>query len=227
VSRAWGWVTVGVAVLLVAVVAVVLRVRSGEGDDVAETGPLRTVFVGDSITQADSPSYGARPGAGSWVRYVLDDERSPWTFDANVAVAGQTLAELAARFQADVVGRRPQAVVIMGGTNDVLQGLPLHDSMGSLSAMVRRARDAGAEVWIVSPPPIDRLYLKPVAAMADAQAEAARETGATYVDLGDSLVDAEGDWLPGLSYDGVHPTPEGARALAEAVLDGLDPSLVE
>jgi lysophospholipase L1-like esterase len=182
---------------------------------------LRTVFIGDSITQADSPSYDERPGAGSWVRYVIGDERSPWAFEANVAVGGQTLAELAARFQGDVLDRRPEAVVIMGGTNDVLQGLPVDASVLSLEAMVRQARDAGVEVWIVRPPPINHLYLKPVDAMAEAQAEVARETGATYVGLGDSLVSPDGDWLPGLSYDGVHPTPEGAQALAGAILDGL------
>lgn len=218
-SRARGWVAVGAAVLLVAVVAVALRARSGEGDDVG--GPLRTVFVGDSITQADSPSYDAPPGAGSWVRYAVADARSPWAFQANVAVAGQTLAQLAARFEADVVARRPEAVVIMGGTNDVLQGLPVDASMVSLTAMVRQAQEAGAQVWIVSPPPINRLYLKPVDAIVEAEAGVARETGATYVDLGDSLVGPDGDWLPGLSYDGVHPTPDGARALAEAVLAGL------
>ncbi|MCW2791813.1 MAG: GDSL-like Lipase/Acylhydrolase [Nocardioides sp.] len=219
-SRARGWVAVGVLVLLVAVVAVVLRARSGKDDDV-ENARLRTVFVGDSITQADSPSYGARPGAGSWVRYAVDDDRSPWAFDANVALAGQTLAQLAARFESDVLARRPEAVVIMGGTNDVLQGLPVDASAESLAAMVREARAAGAEVWVIGPPPIDRLYLRPVDAMAQAEEEVARETGATYVDLGDSLVDPDGDWLPGLSFDGVHPTPHGARALAEAVLDGL------
>ena len=223
-SRARGGVIVGVIAVLVVVgvvaVAVVLRVRSGEGNDMSGSR-LRTVFVGDSITQADSTSYDVRPGAGSWVRYAVDDPRSPWDFAANVSVAGQTLAQLADRFQADVLTRRPEAVVIMGGTNDVLQGLPVEPSALRLTAMVRLAQDAGAKVWIVALPPIDRFYLRPVDAMAEAEAKVASETGATYVALDDSMVGPEGDWLPGLSYDGVHPTPAGAQALAEAVLAGL------
>ena len=33
------------------------------------------------------------------------------------------------------------------------------------------------------------------------------------------LAGADGDWLPGLSSDGVHPSREGAERLADLVLD--------
>lgn len=206
------------AVLVVVVVVVVVRPFSHDED----AARLRTVFVGDSITQADSASYDESPGAGSWVRYAVADDRSPWTFEANVAVAGQTLAELAERFERDVLSRDPQAVVIMGGTNDVLRGLPMAASLASLRSMVEQARHAGARVWIIGPPPINALHLKPVGPMAAAQSAVARETGATYVDLTGTLVGPDGDWLAGLTYDGIHPTPVGAEALASAVLDGLE-----
>jgi acyl-CoA thioesterase-1 len=223
VSRAQGWLVAGAAgvVVVLAVTFVLARARSDDQPSAGDTGPWRTVFVGDSITQGDSPSYGGRPGAGSWVRYAVEDDRSPWAFQANVAVAGQTLEQLSERFRGDVLSRGPDAVVIMGGTNDVLQGLPLADSTAALTAMVRQAQDRGARVWIVGPPPINALYGKPIEEMAAAQAVVAGTTGATYLGLGDALLGPDGDWLPELTYDGVHPTPEGAEALADAVLDAL------
>jgi lysophospholipase L1-like esterase len=210
------------AAVAVALVVVVVRWRVG---DPGSEGPTsrRTVFMGDSITQADTPSFDAEPGEGSWVRYAVADDRTPWTFVANVAMGGQTLAQMAERFERDVLSRDPDGVVIMGGTNDVLQGLPLAPSMASLRSMIERAQDAGAEVWVVGPPPINAFYAKPVGPMAAEQAALAEATGATYVEVaGDTLVGPDGDWLPGLSYDGVHPTPAGAQAIADLVLDELD-----
>lgn len=208
----------GAAVLLLVAAAVGVLLLPW-GDD--EPAPVRTVFIGDSITQGDSTGVDTRPGPGSWVRYAVEDARSPWAFEANVAIAGQTLAQMEERFQRDVLARSPQGVVIMGGTNDVLRGLPPEVAVESLRAMVEAARDAGAEVWVIGPPPIDAAYLKPVGPMAAAEEQAAGETGATYVPVGEGLTGPTGDWLPGLSWDGVHPTPEGARALADAVLDQL------
>ncbi|MGZ4446385.1 MAG: SGNH/GDSL hydrolase family protein [Nocardioides sp.] len=184
-------------------------------------GPLRTVFIGDSITWGDSTSVGGPPGSRSWVGYAVADARSPWRLEADVAVPGQTLAQMQERLERDVLARLPQAVVVMGGTNDVLQGVPLATSVEALRAMVRAARAAGAEVWVLGPPPLDPGYLKPVGPLAAAEEQVAAAEGAAYVPLGPGLVDAAGRWLPGLSGDGVHPTPAGARALADAVLRGV------
>nr|WP_246416418.1 SGNH/GDSL hydrolase family protein [Nocardioides luti] len=178
--------------------------------------------MGDSLTQADTGRFDARPGPASWVAYAVSG-RSPWSYVADVAVGGQTLVQMAERFEQDVLARDPEGVVIMGGTNDVLQGLPVEPSVASLVTMVGLARDAGAQVWVIGPPAIDAAYAKPVTPMVEAQRRAAEQAGATYVDIGpdDRLYGRNGDWLPGLSFDGVHPTPEGARALAGVILDRL------
>lgn len=206
------------AVVLVLAVVAVLVVRSRE-----EPPPrLGTVFMGDSITWADSATVEGLPGEGSWVRWAVDVDGSPWAFEADVAVPGETLAQMAARFDSDVVARRPQAVVIMGGTNDALQGLPVDASAASLRQMVVAARGAGARVWVVGPPPVDPGYGRSVGPLAAAERQVAEASGATYVRVDDPrLTGPTGAWLPGLSWDGVHPTPAGARALAAVVLDGV------
>ncbi len=212
-TRAWV-VAAAAAVVLVPVLA------SCGGEAPGELTSQRTVFMGDSITQADTPSFDEPPGPGSWVGYATADPGSPWTYLANVALGGQTLGEMAARFESDVLSRNPDGVVIMGGTNDLFRGVPLGSSMASLRTMIEQAEAAGALVWVVGPPPINASYgsLDP---MATAQAAVALITGATYVDVGDDLLGADGNWPTELSSDGVHLTPAGAAALADLVLDGL------
>lgn len=206
------------AAVLVTVVSVALALAHGSPD--RRDTRLRTVFMGDSITWADSTSPGARPGPGSWVRYAVEDRRSPWEFQANVAVSGQTLGQMDARFRRDVLSRHPRAVVIMGGTNDVIFDAPLGLSELALRHMVETAHQARARVWIVGIPPLDRAPPGSVAAMQAMQRDVAEATGATYVPV-EGLAARSGDWRPGLSYDGVHPTTAGARALADAILDRL------
>ena len=207
------------AAVLVAVVAVALALAYGGSD--RPHSRLRTVFIGDSITWADSTSPGTRPGPGSWVRYAVEDPRSPWELAANVAVSGQTLGQMDARFQRDVLARHPEAVVIMGGTNDLLTGAPRGLGELALRHMVDDAHAAGVPVWIIGLPPIDQASPSSLATMATMEQAVARATGATYVPVGEGLATPTGDWRRGLSFDGVHPTPAGARALADAVLARL------
>ena len=121
-------------------------------------------------------------------------------------------------FQDEVLTRDPEGVVIMGGTNDVLRQLPLEPSLDALEQMVEAARAEGARVWIVSPPPLDPGYGKPIQPMVDAQAALAEELDVPYVDLS-SLAGPDGRWQDGLSRDGVHPSIEGAQAISDVVLD--------
>ena len=206
------------AAVVLTVVTVALALAHG-GPDRQDSRP-RTVFIGDSITWADSTSPGTRPGPGSWVRYAVEDRRSPWEFQANVAVSGQTLGQMDARFQRDVLSRHPRAVVIMGGTNDLIFDAPLGLGELALRHMVETAHDTGARVWIIGLPPLDQARPGSLATMAAMQRDVARATGATYVPV-EGLATRTGDWRPGLSFDGVHPTPAGARALGDAVLDPL------
>lgn len=180
---------------------------------------IPTVVIGDSITWADTGDVTELPGRGSWLRYVVTDDRTPWRYVANRAVPGQTLAEMAARFDRDVLALEPAGVVIMGGTNDVRLGVDVDDSLAALGSMVERAQDAGAEVWVVSPPPLERDDWGDVGALIEAERELAADLGVPFVETVDAVgVDGEDRWQGGLAQDGVHPTRDGAQALGAAVL---------
>lgn len=208
--------------LAVAVVVVLGGARWATHARLSEHG-LRTVVIGDSITQADSRSVRGVPGEGSWLRHVVTDDRTPWRLVANVAVRGERLDEMAARFERDVLARRPAAVVIAGGTNDALQGVPVADSLAHLRAMVEAAQAAGAQVWVLAPLPVTGRTTpagEPVdtGPLRSAQHVLVAALGATWVDASGAVSAPGGGWRTGAADDGVHPTERGARWLGEAVL---------
>lgn len=208
---------------LAAVLATALLPLAGCGDaepaDPEAGELLDTVFVGDSITAGVSSETFEPDDSYSWVRYALTDGRSPWLLEDNVALFGRTLVEMQAVFEDEVLKLEPEGVVIMGGTNDALRQLPVEPSIAALRAMVVAARGAGVEVWIVSPAPLDAAYQRPIAPIVDAEAALAAELDVPFVDISQELADGDGRWVPGMSFDGVHPSREGARRIARLVLD--------
>lgn len=214
----------------VAAVGLLLAVGAGCGggsdDDPAgpepsAVGAVETVFVGDSITAGVNPVTMAPDGVYSWVTYALLDDRSPWTIKANVALFGRTLVEMQERFGDEVLRQRPDGVVIMGGTNDALRQLPVEPSVEALRTMITAAREAGIEVWVVAPPPLDPSYARDLEPLVAAEEALVEELDVAYVDVREELSQPDSNWAPGLSSDGVHPTEEGAKQLADAILDEL------
>ena len=205
--------------MAVAVVATVLLLRD---EPSADDALLDTVFLGDSITRGVSAETLGPSEQESWVTYAVADPRSPWRLESNAGVFGDTLEQMWSRFQSDVLNDEVEAVVIMGGTNDVLQGVPTDESIAAVRRMLEAAQYADVEVWLVAPPPIDHGFAGSVAPLVEAERELAAELGVPFVDPAPAFAEPGGGWPPGLSFDGVHPTADGARALADAVLAGLD-----
>ena len=217
-----------VAALVLTAGAIVFSVLAGGDDEprseaAAPAGgpPYRTVFVGDSITLGVSPETFGPDDAFSWVTYAVSS-RSPWELQARAAVFGRTLGEMLMGFQTEVLALEPEAVVIMGGTNDTLRGVPVEESVAALRAMVEEAQDAEARVWVVSPPPLDPSYGRDPDPLLEAEAALAEELDVPYLDVRDDLADPDGTWQDGLSSDGVHPSEEGARRIADLVLAAVE-----
>lgn len=74
----------------------------------------KIVCLGDSLT------YGFPYGPGvSWVAYV---SRICGLSLSNAGVNGNTMEDMAARFDRDVLAKKPATVVILGGSNDAFWG---------------------------------------------------------------------------------------------------------
>jgi lysophospholipase L1-like esterase len=203
------------AVAAAAVVVTVLAV-----DDDEEEPGVQTVFLGDSITRGVSPSTRLPSAAGSWVTHAVDTPRTPWVLEANAGVFGDTLGQMRARFPVEVLEHRPEGLVILGGTNDAIRGVPVEESVDALRQMIVSADSVGIEVWVVAPPPIEPA-VPALTDLVEAERELAAELGVTFVDPTAAVSDGDGGWQEGLSFDGVHPSEAGARRLAEAVVAEL------
>lgn len=210
--------------LLVLGVLVLYDAESGSDDTPAgrPPGPLRTVFVGDSITRGVSSETFEPDPRFSWVGYAVTTTGTPWLLEANVGEPGRTLTEMEQSFHDEVVLADPEAVVIMGGTNDTLRQAPVEQSVASLRAMITAAQEVGIWVWVVAPPPLDPSYARDLGPLLDAEAALATELGVPYIDVRDQLSLPTGAWDTNLSFDGVHPSKEGARRIAALVLDEVE-----
>ncbi|HEO72334.1 MAG TPA: FAD-dependent oxidoreductase, partial [Candidatus Hydrogenedentes bacterium] len=177
------------------------------------------VCFGDSITAGGYPE-GIASRLG---RYEL----------INAGVGGNTAPQGLARIDDDVMAHQPEAVVVMFGTNDsVMTGpdafrTPVDAYEETLRAMVERCMAAGARVVLCTMPPIvpEPYFARharehydaeggPDAVFAryrDAARRVARETGAVLADINGLLENDAEVLLP----DGVHPSPEGERRIAQ------------
>jgi acyl-CoA thioesterase-1 len=133
----------------------------------ALAAPKRTVVlvVGDSL----SAEYGIPRGSG-WVALMQQrlQKAQPGATVVNASISGDTSSGGRTRLPALLTEHKPTHVVIELGSNDALRGLPLQMTRDNLTAMVRAARGAGAQVLLVGmrmPPNYGRNYTQEFEAM--------------------------------------------------------------
>jgi lysophospholipase L1-like esterase len=173
-------------------------------------GQLRVVFLGDSITD----SWGRKPGTVFF----------PGKPYVNRGISGQTTPQMLVRFEQDVVHLHPAIVVILAGTNDVAGNTgPETPAMieDNFRAMTDIARRNGIRVVLASITPAARYPwqpgIQPVAVIRELNGwlrQFAAQQHLVYLDYYSAMADAEGAMKPGLSSDGVHPTPAGYAVMA-------------
>jgi acyl-CoA thioesterase-1 len=143
----------------------------------------------------------------------------------NAGVSGETSA--GARRRVDWLLREPIAVLVLEtGANDGLRGLPPDSLRANIQAVFDRAKATSPPPKLVLigmriPPNYGRAYTQQFQAV---YSEVARRNDAELVPF---LLDGVGG-VPRLNQaDGIHPTPEGQRVMAETVWRVLEPVLRE
>jgi acyl-CoA thioesterase I len=176
--------------------------------------PRNFVVVGDSITAGSTTTTESMVGDqvrgdASWVPAA--EEASGWDLVAGWAVPGATTAQMRSGVAA---GEWPaDLLVVMAGTNDLVQGRPWEESAADLEGLVAAV---GAPTVVVvaiapnDPRPAVRNGYNP------ALAHLAGEEGWTYLDPWVE-VDAGGAFAPGASGDGTHPTPAVAADVGSRI----------
>ena len=226
--------------LLAALCAGAASGSPGGGDarhpfDIRKVG--RIVTLGDSITQG-----GARPGGYVWqidqyLQALYPDRKIEIV---NAGISGHKSNDMLARFQRDVLDRKPNLVTISVGINDVWHGftpehpagygprrVKLEDYRKNVEAMLQAARKAGVKVVLFTttifedqPNSIRNLR---IAGYNDALRELAAQYGAVLADQNAAFTAA---WQKNrasarsakLTTDQVHLAPAGDTLMARTAL---------
>ena len=103
----------------------------------------KIVCMGDSLTFG----YGVRR-IRTWT--YLAQERLEMEF-INCGVNGDTSSGMLSRFEKEVLSLKPDAVILMGGTNDIIASHTTAATRNNLMSMAAQAKEAGTKVLIAVP----------------------------------------------------------------------------
>jgi len=198
---------------------------------------IRIVALGDSTTAGTpgwkSPLEAPPNGSGdetSQYAFWLKKERPGWDV-LNKGINAQRSDEIAARFDRDVLGEAPAAVVIIAGVNDVYQGRPAQHVIDQLSLMFERAAAAGIAIVAGTIIPYNTATLDQNDRMRHiniwicAQRSTASGVPIVVADTRAVVASPSSADLLFDSPDQLHPTSEGYRRMAFALRPAIERAL--
>jgi lysophospholipase L1-like esterase len=187
--------------------------------------PFTIVCLGDSITRAGYPA---------------ELEKILGVRVINAGVNGNNSREGLARLEKDVLAHKPQIVALFFGTNDgrvdaPKKHVPLAEFEKNISTIVERCLQSGAKVVLGTMPPIDPkpYFARHVKKDFDAAGGLENQIGeyrAATLRVGEAknvpVVDLNQLLLKDMTWrgpDGVHPTKDGNRVIAELFAKEIKP----
>ena len=185
---------------------------------VADDDRPRIVAFGDSLTAglgvAAEEAYPAR------LQRRLDEHGLRYRV-INAGVSGDTTAGGLRRVDW-VLKSRPDLVILELGGNDGLRGLNLDETKANLERIIKRCRDASVTVILAGmklPPNYGAEYTKGFEAIYPALAKQYRLTLIPF------FLDGVAGSASLNQADGIHPTSEGYRIIADKVMETVKPLL--
>ena len=176
---------------------------------------MTVICFGDSNTYGYDPRgyFGGRYDADSrWVDILASE--TGWT----ISIMGQNGREIpssAPSFPSDT-----DLLIIMLGTNDLLQGRSPEQAAERLERFLSGVSLDRSRVLLIAPPPVTLGEWVPSPQLIDGSRAFARLCQALAERLGIRFADA-GTWGIPLAYDGVHFTEQGHKAFAAGLLEEL------
>ncbi len=185
-------------------------------------GRPRVVFLGDSITDG----------------WRLNEYFTGRDF-VNRGISGQITGEMLGRMKADVIDMKPQALIVLAGTNDIARGVPVSAIQNNLTmiadlAEFHKIKPLFASVLPVSDyhkganPSYERTKQRPPATILELNTwlkSFCARRNFTYVDYFAALADQAGMLGAELADDGLHPNAQGYRLMAPLALAAIDAAL--
>ncbi len=212
-------------------------------DNNTHTGPL-AVFIGDSITwqwarasRTDTrdklvipldplPSFMKQSG-DSYTTYFHPQFFTSNRY-SNKGISAENTTQMLARYKTDVLDQDPHSVVIMGGTNDLAQGVQKAQILSNIKQMAEQAEAKGIKVILCSVTPCNdtcsRLsnpktkgaHIITLNGMIQGYA---KEKGYTYCDYHPTLAAPDGLALRDeyCLYDRLHPNPDAYTEMEKII----------
>lgn len=180
----------------------------------------RIVALGDSLTAG----LGIEPGQAYPALLQARLDAAGMAYEViNAGVSGDTSAGGLSRLAWALDGDVRILIVALGG-NDALRGLPVEELKRNLSTIIDRAQVRGTTVILAgmeAPPNFGRDY---TVSFHQAYSDLARQHGVALVPF---LLEGVAG-MPALNQrDGIHPTAEGARIVADTIWTVLQPIAVQ
>ncbi len=182
----------------------------------ADQRPVIVAF-GDSLTAG----FGADPGK-SYPDFLQQDlDRAHWNYHVvNAGISGETTTDALARLDT-VIALQPVVAIVEFGGNDGLRGLPVATTRANLDRIIASLQQSGIRVLLAGmtlPPNYGPEY---ISRFEGVYRELAAKYKAGFIPF--LLAGVAG--TNRMQRDGLHPTAEGNRMVAETVMRYLRPLL--
>lgn len=182
----------------------------------ADKTPQTILVLGDSLSSA----YGIDADAG-WVA-LLQQQLSSEGYDykvVNASVSGDTTRTGLGRIDAALKSHQPKIVIVALGGNDGLRGLAFSEIETSLSRIIERCQQLGAEILLVGvrlPPNYGAVYNQQFAEMY-------RRLATRYeLTLVAKMLDQVADKPELMQADGMHPKAEAQSQVMKNIWPRLE-----
>ena len=176
---------------------------------------MKVICFGDSNTYGYDPRsyFGGRYDAGSrWVDILAAE--TGWTI-SNMGQNGREIPFSAPSFPADA-----DLLIVMLGTNDLLQGRSPEQAAERLERFLSGITLDRKKILLIAPPTVVWGAWVPNQQLIDDSHTFAQLCQALAERMGIRFADA-GTWNIPLAYDGVHFTEQGHKAFAAGLLEVL------
>jgi acyl-CoA thioesterase-1 len=191
---------------------------SNQSRAVADEDRPRIVAFGDSLTAGLGVA--AEQAYPAQLQRRLDEQSLRYRV-VNAGVSGDTTAGGLRRVDW-VLKSRPDFVILELGANDGLRGLKLEETKANLERIIRRCQEASVTVILAGmrlPPNYGREYTNGFEAIYPALAKQHRLTLIPF------FLDGVAGSTSLNQADGIHPTSEGYRIIADKVFEIVKPLL--
>jgi len=192
-----------------------------------EGSAITILGFGDSLT-AGTPGYDPDFGGdersqyGFWLLESSKREGHHHVSFMNQGVPGELAQLMQGRLERLLQQKRYDAVIILGGSNDIGWGYPVHAIFKTLTNLWSLASDSGARVVACTVPPIGSVFPDIQVKQGELNGLILRAPenieGLIVVDLFPVLADSNNLLLPIFnSGDGLHLSIQGYRQIGEAI----------